>query len=237
MNHVIRAVTLTLLVTAGPALAQAQAFEGVVDWKMKGDRGAMEMVQMYKGGVVRTEVSGGGYGAVMLMDGSTMTTIMPEQKMYMTMDLKKMAGQMAGQMQGMRHDSAGRAASTKITDEGTSQTIAGHTCKNYLVGDAQDVEMCVAKGLGYFMFGSGPMGSHGPGGGGGGGAAELAANPEWAKVFKDGFFPLKVSNVKGSSREMVMEATKIEPKVLDPSLFKVPDGYSEMKLPMMPQGH
>ncbi|MGH7702291.1 MAG: DUF4412 domain-containing protein [Gemmatimonadales bacterium] len=233
MNRVTRATALTLLISAGPTLAQAQAFEGVVNWKMKGDRGATEMVQMYRGGVVRTEMTGGGFGAVMLMDGATMTTIMPEQKMYMTMDLKKMGEQ----MKGMRHDSAGKSGPAKLTDEGTKETIAGYTCENYLVGDAQDMEMCVAKGLGYFAFGSagGPMGGRGPGAGGG--AAELAANPEWAKVFKDGFFPLRISNLKGSKREMVMEATKIEPKALDPSLFKVPDGYAEMKLPMMPQGH
>jgi hypothetical protein len=51
--------------------------------------------------------------------------------------------------------------------------------------------------------------------------------------FRGGFFPLRVTEIKGDKRRVVLEATKVEPKSLDASLFEVPAGFTEMKMPGM----
>jgi len=43
-----------------------------------------------------------------------------------------------------------------------------------------------------------------------------------------------VSRVEGGQKQVVLEATKIEMKSLDASLFAVPAGYSEMRMPGRP---
>ena len=130
----------------------------------------------------------------MLMDvtSSNMIMMMPAQKMYMTMDMNRMAAQ----MQGMKHDSAG-----KITATGGKETVAGHGCDDYLVGAKQDIEVCAAKGMGFFVMasGGGPMGDRGSMGGMSD-VAGVVSNPAYAKMFADGFFPLKVSKVAGDKK-------------------------------------
>jgi hypothetical protein len=224
MPRVIRTTVLALLASSGPALLQAQAFEGVVNWQMTSDKGPMQMVQSYKGTQVRSEMAAQGQAMILLMDAtsSNMIMIMPSQKMYTTMDMKKMAAE----VQGVKHDSAG-----KITATGGKETVAGRGCDDYLVGAKQDIEVCATKGMGFFQIasGGGPMGDRGSMGGMRD-VAGMVSNPAYAKMFADGFFPLKVSKVSDGKKSVIMEATKIEPGPVDASLFKVPDGYTEMKM-------
>jgi hypothetical protein len=195
----------------------------VVTWQMAEGQGTI--VQMYKGSQVRMEMNQGGREGVMLLDNSasSMTMLMPQQKMYMTMDLKSMA--MPGGAHDMDH------AAPKLTATGKTETIAGRTCEVYRyaeeAGKPETMEMCVAKGMGYFMMGQGPMGG---GGGPLGNLAKVGANPEYAKLYKDGFFPLRLSRLEGSSSKVMMQAQSIEAKRLDAGLFTVPAGYSEMKM-------
>lgn len=223
-----RALTGALLCSLGAGGLAAQAFEGVVTWQMHEKN--QQMVQTYKGGMVRTEMGQGGRQAVMIMDaaGKKMTMIMPSEKMYMTMDLS----QAGHQMPGMDH---GPAKTPKITATGKTETIAGRSCEVYRyaeeAGQPDKMEMCVAKGLGYFMMGGGggPMGRRDP-------MADVtgaAANPEYARLYKDGFFPLRVSRLEGGKAEQLMIVTKLEPKAVDASAFQVPAGYQEMKMPGM----
>jgi len=224
MPRVIRTTVLALLASSSPALLLAQGFEGVVNWQIKSDKGPMEMVQSYKGSQVRSEMTAQGQQMIMLMDGtnSNMTMLMPSQKMYMTMNMMQMAARMQG-----THDSA----RGKITPTGGKETVAGRSCDDYLVGEKQDVQVCAAKGMGFILMGSGggPMGDRG-GMGGMGNVAAIVSNPQYAKMFADGFFPLKVSKVSGAKQDTVMLATKIEAKPVDASLFKIPDGFTEMKM-------
>ncbi len=202
----------------------AQGFEGVVVWQVAQGQGTM--TQMYKGTKVRTEMNQGGREGVMLLDNTmtTMTMIMPQQKMYMTMDLKGMAA-MGGPSHDMDH------TPPKITATGKTETIAGRTCEIYRYAEAagkpETMEMCVAKGMGFFMMGQGPMGG---GGGPLGNLAKAAANPEYAKLYKDGFFPLRLSQLEGGTPKLMMQAQSVEAKSLDASLFTVPAGFSEMKM-------
>ena len=135
----------------------------------------------------------------------------------MTMDLKKQA-------EGMEHK---EHAPPKITPLGTSETIAGRTCQNFTVEtEKSKMEFCNAKGLGNYMSPRSPMG-RGPSNG----LTELN-NEAFRTFFKDGFFPLRVTNLDGGKRQVMMEATRVEPKSLDASLFTVPAGFTEMKMGM-----
>jgi hypothetical protein len=224
--------TATLALGAGllfAAPARAQGFEGTVTWSLTGGGDAPhEMKQVYKGTKVRTEMNQGGMSAVMLMDGpaKTMTMIMPERRMFMSMDLSRMAQG----MEGMGHETD--ATPPKITATGKTETIAGRTCQVYRyareAGKPETMEICAAKGMGYFMMGSGgPMG----GGGSMAGIAGAAGNPVYAEMYRDGFFPLRVSKIEGSKVTPMMVATAITPGSVDAALFQVPAGYTEMKMP------
>lgn len=211
--------TLSAALIAGPLAAQG--FEGVVAYSMAGDRGKpTEMVMSIKGANMRTEMEAEGHPMVMLIDGQaqTMKMLMIQQKMYMSMDLKGMRER----MQKKEH------APPKITALGTRETIAGRSCENYLVEtEKSKIEFCNAKGLGNYMSPRGPMG-RGPSNG-----LTEVDDEVYRTYFKDGFFPLRVTNINGDKRKLVMEATRVEPKALDASLFEVPAGLTEMKMPSM----
>ncbi len=215
----LRSLTVfpTLLVLAASP-GQAQGFEGAVTIRMQAERG-MEMQQLIKGDKVRTEMGSRGQEGVMIMDGGaqTMTMLMPSEKMYMVMDLRAAA---AGQPMPPSDETP------KITKVGTSETIAGRTCDNYLVGDKQDMEVCAAKGLGFYMSGGGPGAGRSPMG-----RVPNLRDEAIMREYKDGFFPLRISRVAGGKREVMMEVTRIEPKPVDAALFQVPAGYQKMSMP------
>jgi hypothetical protein len=218
----IAGLALGTALCAGPIAAQG--FEGVVAYRMSGGEKSTDMTMSIKGSQVRTDMSAEGHNMAMLLDAqaSTMTMIMAEQKMYMTMDMKAMRDH----ANGMQH---GDHAAPKITAMGTSETIAGRRCDNYLVEtEKSKVEFCNAKGLGNFMAPQSPMGR------GASGPLNDLDNEAYRAFFKDGFFPLRVTSVDGGTRKVAMEATRVEPKALDASLFQVPAGYTEMHMPGRP---
>jgi len=173
------------------------------------------------------------------MTTGVMTVLMPQQKMYMVMDMRKTGQALAGLPFGRgKKDTGARAgapaAMPRITATGRKETIAGHECEYYVMGEKGDAEVCSAKGLGMFMMGQSPMG------GGSSSMAALAAlgtNSDAVKLFSDGFFPLKMVHTEGGKREVVMEATRVEKKTLDASLFVPPPDYKEMKMPGFGQMH
>ena len=236
MFRYARSITLFMLCLglAPVVSAQSGAFEGVVVYKMSGSGDNAEMTQMYKGTKSRTEINSKGQAAAMIMDLTTgsMTTLMPAQKMYMVMDFRKMGEALKGlssskDEQGKRNGGApAQAPSIKAT--GRTEVVAGHDCEWYVFGDKGDTEICAAKGLGFFAFGQSPMGGAG---GSTGALAALGANADYVKLFKDGFFPLKMMQNQRGKNQVVMEATKVEKKSLDASLFVPPPDYTEMKIP------
>ncbi len=222
MSHTIRAAVLALLVTL-PAGVAAQAFEGRVTAQMSGNpnRPPVEVVILTKGGKTRMESSMGGMPMAMLMDyqGGAITTLMPSQKMYMKMDLRQAAAQLRG-MSG-----ATDTTPPKVTRTGRRETIAGVSCEHILFETANgtQTDVCAAKGMGFFG-GGGSMG--------GGAAAGVPADMHrLMRDFSDGFFPLKVEGVKGTTRTTVLLVTKVEPQALDASLFEVPKDFTEMQMP------
>jgi hypothetical protein len=215
----IAALPLCAALLAGPV--SAQGFEGEVAYKMTGDKGKpTEMVMAMKGTKMRTDANAEGHAMTMLIDaeGQVMKMLMPEQKMYMTMDLK-----------GMReHMQQKKRNPPKVTDLGTRETIAGRSCENYVVEtDDSKMEFCNTKGIGNFLSPRNPMG-RGPSNG----LSELD-DEVYRTYFKDGFFPLRLTDLKEGKRRVIMEATRVEAKSFDASYFEVPAGFNEMKMPGM----
>lgn len=220
-------ITASGLVVGGLMLTgplAAQGFEGTVNFRLENSKD--EMIQSYKGGKVRMEGMGMGEGW-MIMEEGTMKIVAPKEKMVVVMNLK-----------GKGHDKHD-PNSAKITALGTRETIAGKSCENYLIEDKETHEVCVAKGMGYFMFGK-PGGPMGRGAGRGPSIPDLGVSGTGAgggglpPILKDGFFPLRITKVTGPKREVQLEVTKIEAKSLDAALFETPAGYQEMAMPGMP---
>lgn len=110
-----------------------------------------------------------------------------------------------------------------VTKTGKSEKIAGHACEVYLATDTSDgstSEFCLAKGLSnaalYAMIGGGPAG---------------AGFPAWFhELTKDGGFPLRtVDRDKHGKEESRSEATQIESKRLDESVFAPPVGFRRIE--------
>jgi Domain of unknown function (DUF4412) len=250
MSSMVRNAALAVAGAAlvSPSLHAQGGFEGVVSLALMGGKGGapMDMVQMMKGTRTRSEMKSGGKTMVMITDmaAGTMTTLMPEQKMYMTFNMKQMSEGLAGMAAAMpggggnRRPSAAGAPMTppKITATGKTETIAGRTCEHYVMGEKQEFDVCAAKGMGYFGMGGGsPMGPAGMGAS----ALASALPPGWSdatKAYADGFFPLKMERLQGTARQTVMEVKSVEAKTLDSSLFVPPPDYKEMKLPTLPFG-
>ncbi len=225
-----------------PAASSAGGdFEGMIAMKMETEnQTGAEMIYFLKGRHTRIETKVANLpegSAVMLwdLDGGKITTLMPSRKMYMTMDMKTAAEDMKDMKKSQGQE---EAEFPKLTPTGKRETIAGYTCEHWLMGDKQDMDMCVAKGLGYFGMG-------GQSGGGLGSwknlvfspkmLAAAATHPEWVKFLEGGAFPLKLSAMKDGQVKMTMEATRIEKKTLDDSLFVIPTDYKEFSMPNIPK--
>jgi hypothetical protein len=203
-----------------------EAFEGEITSRTFLDDQTMETRYAIKGTRNRIETlfpQDSAQTNVTLMDSSSSTTTMlfPQTKSYVTMNWVEMAEEMAKEM---GEDSS--MVFPKVTSTGESETVAGFTCRHWLIGDNQDLDVCMAKGLGYY-------------GGGSGGIldklkdaalrdkakAQLDANPEFAKFVEGGAFPLKMAIIENGQPRTIMEVTRIERKSLDDSLFTVPADY------------
>ena len=128
--------------------------------------------------------------------------------------------------QGAKGKKAGNLVRTGKTD-----TILGYPAEQLIdKSDEGTTEIWGAKGMGYFA------GLHGMRRSGAGGSSD--STPSWAKELKEqGFFPLRVIS-KGSdgSEKTRMEATKVEKKTLDGSLFTAPADYKKLDREGMMRG-
>lgn len=197
-----RMAALALAAAALPTPAAAQDFEGTVTYKMTMGPMTMDMTQFIKGKKVRQEMGSPMGNVVTIIDTETgrMGMQVPGQPMQvMDMEaMKAMAGQAAG----------AEAAKPEVTATGQTETIAGYSCEHYkLVQGAQQVDVCVASGLG-FIAGSGD------------GPASSLDMDELRELFKDGYFPLKMT-ASTPQGDMVMEAVSLERKSLSDTLFNI----------------
>lgn len=206
---------LAVAVAAAPSLAAAQsAFEGVITFRMDAGQGGPSAMQYsVKDGHVRMDISARGMTMFTLYDGAAKTVdmVIPMQQMYMERAVDPQA--LADSANARKHD---------ITWTGRKETVAGYECEHATVSDdmGKTSDVCLAKGLGTFVQMNGGM--RGRGGSQGGG---------WEGYVGDAF-PLKVEQ----DGRVVMEATKIEKKSLDASLFTIPEGYRKMSMPFGGRG-
>lgn len=239
----------TSTATSGSAARSGGAFEGIVTLKVNSE-GAQEIGMTYfiKGQKTRIEVSvpgapEGEAASIYDLDNAKIISLMPSRKMYMTMDLKQAGEGLKDAAKEWKEPSGAKEPITfpTLTPTGKQETIAGYQCEHWLMGaDKQEIDMCVAKGLGYFGMG-GQMGSalgslknlslFDPKA-----AGAAAAHPEWVKFLEGGAFPLKLIALENGQPKWSMEATKVERKSLDDSLFTIPPGYTELNLQNMMRG-
>lgn len=226
MNLLLRLFVAGSLLAAASSFA-ADSFQGKVSLAITPAKGkAQTMNYSMKGQKLRMDMEAEGNAMTSITDMGKMETmmLMPEQKMYMVMSIKKPV-EKAMEKQG--------ESTADIEVTGKTETILGYKCSQILVKDKGVVtEMWVADGLGVFMG----MGSGGGGGGGMFGGRKGGSNEaKWEKALKGkGGFPLRVISRDAKGKESFkMEATKIEPGTLPDSLFLPPAGYEKFQMPNM----
>jgi hypothetical protein len=228
MQHLAALIVLApVLALASPLPAWAGAFEGVVHMKdvNAGARGeqAVEFDYFIKGDKVRVEMPGreGPHSAIVMDAGAQKGIIlMPKQHMYMELPM--------GEAAQNQQDLASVAKSAVIVKTGKTDTILGYTCDIVLVkSEYGDSEVCTSKELGQFVSQRMAQPRMGRQGGTGHGERDYA----WAKELGKGFFPLRAVTRDEAGKELNrLEATKIDKKPLDSSLFAVPDGYTKFDM-------
>jgi len=220
MKYLLRLLAACSLLAAANAFA-ADAFQGKVSLAITTSKGRSQTLNYsIKDQKLRTDMDAEGKAFTSIMDIGKleMLMLMPEQKMYMVMPMKKPV-EKAMEKQ--------RESTAEIEVTGQTETILGYKCSQILVKDKGAVtEMWVAEGLGVFM-GMGNQGGGGPFGG------RSAASAKWEEALKGhGGFPLRVISRDAKGKEgFRMEATKIEPGSLPDSLFIPPAGYQKFQMP------
>lgn len=216
MKNILRSVLASLVLL--PAAAFAAKFEGKVTFKATAGKESFDMIQSIKGDLMRNESSnaqGMGY-AIMDMKKQELITVMDQMKMYMKMDLNKIA------------EKAGGGDEAKVEKTSETEKIAGYTATKYLVTSKDGVtEVWLTEGLGGFAMSSGnPM------------AGKNSGPPAWVRAFAGKeLFPLRtVTKDKKGKETFRMEATAIEKGKLPDTLFAIPEGYSEFSMGNMMKG-
>ncbi len=189
-----------------------KTFEGLVHFQITEGKRAHEMEYAIKGDRMRMKMqvdekhSTGG-----IVDTKTgeIIVLMPEQKMYMVFGG---GGEMA--RNAMQTDAT-------IEETGRTETIAGYKCSEYIIKEKNStIELWATEGLGRFVSFADVQKNRGK-------------NPGWADVLADKeLFPLRTINKDRRGRvQTKMEATRVEPRTLDASLFEVPAGYQKFEIP------
>ncbi|HSJ63233.1 MAG TPA: DUF4412 domain-containing protein [Gemmatimonadaceae bacterium] len=212
MRIITAAAALLAVATAAPVVpAQGKTFEGTITFEASGggrnDSGSF--AYSIKGSRVRFEPQNAGMPMHMIMDleEKVMRMVVTGQNMYMEMPIPEV-------------EEDAPVSKNAPVNTGRTDEVAGRTCEIWTMAEeGKEFEMCVARDMGTFMQGGGPM------------ARGRRAAPAWqAELRKGGFFPLRVVD-KSSPGKPVLVATKIEEKKLDDALFTVPAGMQKMSMP------
>jgi outer membrane lipoprotein-sorting protein len=229
MKTIVGALFSSLVVMIFSCLVQAGEFEGVIhmkttrpdneraavmDWYIKGQKARMEMMR------------GDGKPHVMIVDGQARTMQIPisNKKMYMEMSLDQLGGPAQEHLsEALEKHSVERT--------GKSDKIAGYPCEVWRIADKEtkqlEQEMCVAKGFGKSAtFWLDPK------------EVRRSSQPGWVKeLFNEGGFGLRTIHYGDDGKEESRtEATSIERKSLDDSVFAMPSDYRKMDREAMMSG-
>lgn len=202
---------LAIFIAGSTAPVKAQSFEGIVQFNLTSAQGKIPMTYMMKGENVRMEFEGRpGMKGVMLLDGKENKAYMLISQMNAYMELP------TGQAQ------EGTKIKPEITKTGKTQKILGYDCEQLIIKDGGRVtEAWVTKAIGKFQkFGMG------------GGMQEGKQDSWQDNLGGSGMFPVRVVTKEGDTETSKMEVTKVEKKSLEASLFKIPEGFQKMTMPM-----
>ena len=209
--------------------AQAGEFEGILhmktthsdmdsstamDWYVQGEKARMEMLR------------GDGKQHFMIVDSRARTMLMPMsgKKMYMELSLDQIGEKSQEHM---------KEAIERHTVERTGKMdkIAGYSCEVWRIKDKDtkklEHEICVAKGFGKSAtFWMDPK------------QMQQSSQPAWVKqLVNEGGFGLRTIRYGDDGKEISRtEATGIEKKSLDKSLFAMPADYTKVDREAMMRG-
>lgn len=202
-------VAILVLTFAGAGYPQDK-FEGKVTFNVY-DKGESHTLEYYvKGDKLRFDANEEGQQGQVIVDPAAkhFMIIMPEQKMYMVMQIPDMK---------MNPEESGKMnEDTKFVKTGETKQILGYTAEKWTYSDGNDKgEAWMTKDIGGFSLFDNPM---------------QKEKPEWQKDIETaGYFPLEVYE----NGEKVYEVTNIDKKTLDESMFQAPAGYQKMDMPTM----
>ena len=195
----------------------AEGRTGESDWYIKGDNIRTER----RAKSTETASAGAMGGMIFNADTKKGYVIMPERKMYMELSDTSFE-KTAEHLRDMKYE---------IVRTGKSDTVAGYPCEIFQTKSKETGkirgEACAAKGLanmGAFM------------GLNRGAAANVSGDfsREVQQIIKEGYFLLRmVRKDDDGSEKMRMEATSVEKKKLDNSLFVPPADYTKFDVNAM----
>ncbi|HYF02827.1 MAG TPA: DUF4412 domain-containing protein [Patescibacteria group bacterium] len=218
----IVAAFFTTLLCSMPAYAQ---FQGKINYSIKTDSSRIDMAYSAKGDNMRFDISKGigpipsGMSAIINKEDGQAMLLMSKQKMAIIMPMDSFEEMAIGAANSEKKSTRQKGdKDINIERTGRIQTIAGHSCEQWLVSggksDGKVVEIWIAKGLGTFgIFND-----------------LLKSLPDWGKklqpVFgQEGGIPLLITLKDKKGRENIhIEATSII-KIVDDAAFQVPAGY------------
>ena len=219
MRAMIRALpTLLVVIVSGGAgrVLQAQAFEGTLTFRARGDDGDKTITEWVKGTSIRYDYAGApGREGTMIIDGTakTRTVVMPARKMYMTVPYDPAA----------KKPWTGEKPQVTWTRTGKTETVAGVRCEvihgsGVENGKPKEADLCVAKGIGFGgSTGAGPFGE---------------ALAEFANLdLKPGEGIVKVTSLDAGKSEVELELTKVDRRSLAAVEFEPPAGYTRFERP------
>jgi Domain of unknown function (DUF4412) len=219
-------VLLGMLVLA--AGLGARDFEGTIRFKTtsqdRSTKGSADNASFtnfcVKGALMRVDVeasSGQQFSSIIDSVNRQVITLMPQQKMYMTMALpepQKTAG------------AATPAKDAEVVRTGETETILGYRCEKVIVKSKDgETEIWGAKGFGAFHA----MGDRNPKG-------RPAPISAWETALADlGLFPLRRVNRDKSGKEVKrMEVVSIDAQSLPDAAFAPPADYRKFEMPSIP---
>ena len=194
------------------------AFEGKVHFDMVTGKNTQPIVYSLKDDRARMEMPNMGMSMASILDGpkQKVFVLMPEQRMYMEMDLQDAVD--AG-----NRVAKGKSKGNEVTfeDTGESEVILGRKCQKFRISDRDSTtEVWAADGMGRF---AGQIGGR-PGKGN--------TLPAWQKELASReFFPLRMIARDRKNKEVLrMQATKIEETSIADAAFEVPSDYQKFGL-------
>ena len=185
-------------------------FEGKVTFNVF-DEGKSHTMEYYvKGDKIRFDANEEGHEGHIIMDPSSkqFMIVMPQQKMYMTMQIPDYSSKSG--------DNGTMDKDVSFDKTGETKEILGYTAEKWVYKSKEDQgEAWMTKDIGGFQMFDNPM---------------QKDKPQWQQdLASSGYFPLEVYE----NGKKVYEVTNIDKKSLDESMFEAPADYKKMDMPMM----